>query len=104
VAAVDGPYEAARAQAFLGRAHVRAGQYERGMGELRDALGTFERTNAAHWQARALEMLGKSAEDHGDADAARRFYLRSVELYTSVSPGDARRLGDRLAGPADPPG
>jgi Tetratricopeptide repeat len=104
LAEVEGPYEVARAQAFLGRAHVRAGRYERGTADLRDALGTFERTGSVHWQARTLEMLGEGAGEHGDPDAARGFFRRAVERYAAISPGDAQRLGERLDGTSGPPG
>ncbi|QFR03113.1 tetratricopeptide repeat protein [Streptomyces phaeolivaceus] len=93
--AVRDAHDAARALAFLGRARARSGETE-GMEQLRLALGTFERSGAVHWQARTLEMLGQSAQDAGDLEAAREHYQRALPLSTTVSVDDARRVSARL--------
>ncbi|MEO3974735.1 tetratricopeptide repeat protein [Streptomyces sp. CAU 1734] len=95
--AVDDPHDAARALAFLGRARVRSGDRTEGMAELHEALAVFTASGAAHWQARTLEMLADSAAESGDAPAAVDFRARSLSLYETTSPADARRLRE----PAD---
>ncbi|KUL55514.1 hypothetical protein ADL22_01115 [Streptomyces sp. NRRL F-4489] len=105
---VRDPYDAARALAFLGYAHTLtapppertadagADTYERGTGELREALAVFESSGATHWRARTLELLGRSAQHHGDRDAAREFYERARAAHLPHSPDEAERLAGRL--------
>ncbi|MEV0260012.1 tetratricopeptide repeat protein [Streptomyces sp. NPDC050617] len=101
---VEGPYDVARALAFLGRARARAGAHEEGLDQLGQALSVFEATGSVHWQARTLEMLGDCARERAiDADdsgehaaAARRFYEQALPLYDHLSPDDAARLRSRL--------
>ncbi|MGH4033102.1 NB-ARC domain-containing protein [Actinomycetota bacterium Odt1-20B] len=95
--AVDDPHDAARALAFLGRAHARAGEHTTGMRELGLALGVFEDSGAAHWQARTLEMLGQTAAEGGDEAAARGHYERALALCVPISLSDADRVNGRLA-------
>ncbi|WP_405608452.1 tetratricopeptide repeat protein [Streptomyces sp. NBC_01508] len=96
--AVPDPYDAARALAFLGRAHAAPGARDFGLAErlLRLAVSEFAATGSAHWQGRVLEMLGETAEDQGDGERARDWYAQSLARYEPVSPKDARRLGERL--------
>ncbi|MFE3249367.1 tetratricopeptide repeat protein [Streptomyces sp. NPDC059209] len=99
--AVPDPYDAARALAFLGRAHAAggAGGFATAERLLRLALSEFVATGSVHWQGRVLEMLGETAEDRGDAYRARDWYEQSLARYAPVSPSDARRLGERLRAP-----
>ncbi|MFI9172749.1 tetratricopeptide repeat protein [Streptomyces lincolnensis] len=91
--AVSDPHDAARALAFLGRAHARTGDHATGTAQMRTALEVFTSSGAAHWQARTLEMLGDSARERGDDTAARDFLAQARALYEGTSPADARRLG-----------
>ncbi|MEF9883911.1 tetratricopeptide repeat protein [Streptomyces sp. P9-A4] len=91
--AVNDPHDAARALVFLGRASVRAGAYAEGMARMNEALEVFTGSGAAFWQARALEMLGVSAAEHGDATTAEDLLARARVLFETTSPADARRLG-----------
>ncbi|WP_310724099.1 tetratricopeptide repeat protein [Streptomyces sp. N2A] len=106
--AVDDPYDAARALAFHGRARAVAGAYEDGVSELAAALLVFEEAGATPWQARVLEMLGRSAAEHTDPRTARDCFVRARDLYARQSPSDAQRMTDLLAAapaePADPEG
>lgn len=91
-------YDAARALAFLGRAHSLCGGAE-GLAaerELLDALGEFEAAGAVHWQGRVLEMLGECAEERDEPTRARDWYTCSLARYAPVSEADAARLQDRL--------
>ncbi|MET8881147.1 NB-ARC domain-containing protein [Streptomyces rubiginosohelvolus] len=99
MAAVPDVHDAARAQAFLGRASVRAGDYALGTARLTEALAAFDASGAAHWQARSLEMLAESAAEHGEGAVSRDYYERALALYGSTSPDDAVRVTDRLVGP-----
>lgn len=96
--AVPDPYDAARALAFLGRAHAAAavGDFDTAERQLQGALAEFVQTGSVHWQARALEMLGETAADRGDPDRARGCYEQSLARYAPVSPTDARRLRARI--------
>ncbi|MGW6460427.1 NB-ARC domain-containing protein [Streptomyces sp. NPDC055078] len=96
--AEDDLYDAARALAFLGRAHARHDSSDQRLAEshLRRALGEFEATGSVHWQGRVLEMLGETAEERGDAGRAREWYDQSLARYRPVSESDARRLEERL--------
>ncbi|WP_407704480.1 tetratricopeptide repeat protein [Streptomyces spongiae] len=96
--AEDDPYDAARALAFLGRAHaLRDGTlHTTADGRLRQALAEFERAGSVHWQGRVLEMLGEGAEERGDLERARDFYEQSLARYRPVSEQDRRRLSQRL--------
>ncbi|MEU6225375.1 tetratricopeptide repeat protein [Streptomyces sp. NPDC047042] len=96
--AEDDPYDAARALAFLGRAHARLDDTRHDLAErqLRQAITEFEATGSVHWQARVLEMLGEAAEDRGDLDRARHWYEQSLTRYEPVSEADVRRVGERL--------
>ncbi|MGW3649864.1 ATP-binding protein [Streptomyces sp. NPDC000878] len=96
--AENDPYDAARALAYLGRAHARLDdpRYDLADSQLRQAISEFEQTGSVHWQARVLEMLGEGAEERGDTEQAREWYEQSLARYEPVSEVDARRLADRL--------
>ncbi|MFE4825931.1 tetratricopeptide repeat protein [Streptomyces sp. NPDC056672] len=101
--AVNDPHDTARALAFLGRARVRAGEYETGVAQLAEALAVFTSSGSFHWQARALEMIGDSARDHRDTATAAESYAQALALHEVTSPADARRLKDRLDSLGGPP-
>ncbi|MEV7425538.1 tetratricopeptide repeat protein [Streptomyces sp. NPDC091212] len=96
--AVPDPYDAARALAFLGRAHAAdgIGDFATAERQLRQAHGEFVATGSVHWQGRVLEMLGRTAQDRGDRRKARDCYEQSLARYSPVSPVDAARLRERL--------
>jgi tetratricopeptide (TPR) repeat protein len=95
---VNDPYNAHCALAFLGRAEARAGHREAGTTHLGDALAYFESLGAAgsYWQARIWEMLGATAEEHGDSGEARHCYERALALFEPSAHADARRVAARL--------
>ncbi|MFD7662223.1 ATP-binding protein [Streptomyces sp. NPDC059788] len=101
---VPDPYDAARALAHLGRAHAHEaiGDHPTAERLLRQALEEFGATGSLHWQARVVEMLGQTAEDRGDAAAARDRYDASLARYLPLSPSDARRLEERIRNLASP--
>ncbi|MFE0898713.1 tetratricopeptide repeat protein [Streptomyces smyrnaeus] len=96
--AVQDRYDAARALAFLGRAHAHPSLrgYAEAVRLLSTALGEFRSAGSVHWQARVLEMLGETAQEQGALETARRRFADSLALYEPVSPVDARRLKEHL--------
>ncbi|MET8975010.1 tetratricopeptide repeat protein [Streptomyces sp. NPDC004539] len=96
--AENDPYDAARALAFLGRAHALAGLHDTADRQLHQAVAEFGATGSVHWQARTLELLGQGAEERGDVEGARDRYNESLTLYRPVSEADAGRLAGRLEG------
>ncbi|MFJ6571125.1 tetratricopeptide repeat protein [Streptomyces sp. NPDC091292] len=102
--AADDPQGAGRALAFLGRARSLAGDYPAGRAQLEEALTAFTASGATHWRARTLEMLARSARDHGDTSDADDLTAQAIRLYETTSPADARRLSgaEDGAGPEDP--
>ncbi|MEU5837970.1 tetratricopeptide repeat protein [Streptomyces diacarni] len=96
--AVRDRYDAARALAFLGRAHAHASvrHPDEAIRLLATAFGEFRAAGSVHWQARVLEMLGQTAQEYGDSGAARGHFLDSLRLYQPVSPKDSERLEERL--------
>jgi len=90
--AIPDPHDAARALAFLGRAHVRTGDHAAGIAQMEAALTAFTASGAVHWQARTLEMLGDTARERGEETAAEEFHAQALALYETTSPADARRL------------
>jgi tetratricopeptide (TPR) repeat protein len=96
--AVSDPYDAARALAFLGRAHAADGirDFDSADRQLRAALREFVLAGSVHWQAHVMEMLGQTALDRGDREKVRDWYEQSLARYAPVSPMDAGRLADRL--------
>ncbi|WP_330172472.1 tetratricopeptide repeat protein [Streptomyces sp. NBC_01498] len=99
--AVPDPYDAARALAFLGRAHAAPATRDFATAErlLGLALSEFADTGSVHWQGRVLEMLGETAQERGDTQRARDWYEQSLARYAPVSPTDAARLEERLRAP-----
>jgi tetratricopeptide (TPR) repeat protein len=93
---VEDTHDAARALAFLGHAHTRTGQYDKGMEDLTEALAVFSASGSSHWQARTLEMLGEGSREQGDITAAGEFYTRAYTLHKVRSPLDASRVRTRL--------
>ncbi|WP_344532217.1 tetratricopeptide repeat protein [Streptomyces albiaxialis] len=100
-------YDAARALAFLGRTHAHrtVRNFPEAERLLRAALDEFRSAGSVPWQARVLEMLGLTAEDRNDTEAARRHYDEALTLYGPQSPRDTERverLRARLTpGPSD---
>ncbi|MFJ9249747.1 tetratricopeptide repeat protein [Streptomyces sp. NPDC101776] len=91
-------HDAARALAYLGRAHaLRDGvRHEHAERQLLDALGEFEAIGSVPWQARVLELLGQGAEERGDTERARDWYEQSLARYGPVNRSDRQRLEERL--------
>ncbi|MEW1629750.1 hypothetical protein AB0387_20490 [Streptomyces sp. NPDC089173] len=90
-------YDAARALAWQGRAHLQTGELPAGEGALRTAAQEFLDCHAPRKAAQALEWLGCAAEDGGRRAEARTLYSQALSLYLPVNGADADRIRDRLA-------
>ncbi|MCA1220052.1 tetratricopeptide repeat protein [Streptomyces sp. 8L] len=91
---VPDAHDAARAEALLGRIHVRAGQMTTGRAHLEVAEAEFAEIGALPWQAHVLEWRAEAA---CEADEAHELYAASLQLYQSVpSPRDVHRLETAL--------
>ncbi|MDT0307284.1 tetratricopeptide repeat protein [Streptomyces sp. DSM 44917] len=97
-------YDAARAAAFLARAHAAQGGDAQAERLFHQAVEEFTQAGSPLWQARALEWLGKHHQERGREQEARGCYQDSLQLYGQVHSRDAARLRTRLAAlPPSPP-
>ncbi|MGW7517837.1 tetratricopeptide repeat protein [Streptomyces sp. NPDC054796] len=98
--ALDPPerFDAARAQAWLGRVLFTYGQPGRGHGALEQARDVFTSggTRSRRWEARCTEWLGEGAQKQGDYTEAADCYARALEIYRELGRrGDIDRLDER---------
>ncbi|MEU0843522.1 tetratricopeptide repeat protein [Streptomyces sp. NPDC005962] len=89
-------FDAARALAWLGRAHALLGVFPEAVRLLHQARKEFEEANSPRWIARTLEMLGQTAQDQAHTAHATQYYTASLERYDQINPQDAERLRQRL--------
>jgi tetratricopeptide (TPR) repeat protein len=94
--ALKDPIDAARALAWLGRAHALNGDLGKGGRFGRKAVAEFDRTGTRRWQARSREFLGQTLQTAGRHDDAAVFYREALVIYTPISPPDADRVQGRL--------
>ncbi|WP_326595954.1 tetratricopeptide repeat protein [Streptomyces sp. NBC_01803] len=88
-------YDAARAQAFLGRARAAAGQPATGDQELCLALAEFHALDHHPWQGHCLEMRADIAAARGHTDAALGL-LRQALAFHAGSTTDTTRVEQRI--------
>ncbi|MCA1223261.1 tetratricopeptide repeat protein [Streptomyces sp. 8L] len=94
---IPDPHYAARAQALLGRIHVRTGYLTTGMTLLKEAEAEFLTTGSLPWQAHLLEWRAEAVCEAGQFNEAHDLYYASLQLYQSVpSPRDVHRLETAL--------
>ncbi|MDJ1136285.1 tetratricopeptide repeat protein [Streptomyces iconiensis] len=89
-------FDTARATAWLGRAWARGGDFEKATGLLEEALGEFRALRSARWQARALHMLGCTAEEQHQPERAQQLFTQALEIASTVSPKDAEHIREGL--------
>ncbi|MFJ5231806.1 ATP-binding protein [Kitasatospora sp. NPDC088391] len=78
-------YEAARALALTGRAHLAADRPAEARPVLAAALAAFRTARSALWEAHTLVLAGELARRDGDPELARQHLERAAELYRSVA-------------------
>ncbi|MFD0437297.1 tetratricopeptide repeat protein [Streptomyces chartreusis] len=88
--------DAARALAWLGRAHALNGDLSKGGRFGRKAVAEFDLTGSHRWQARSRELLGQTLQAGGHHDDAAALYREALRIYTPISPPDADRVQERL--------
>ncbi|MDF3303208.1 tetratricopeptide repeat protein [Streptomyces tropicalis] len=91
--------DAARALAWLARAHALAGDLDAAEREGRQAVAECTAIRSARWTARSLELLGRTLREAGRDDQARDAFEQSLQIYTALNPRDADRVRRQL--PAD---
>lgn len=105
LAALPTAYEAARALAFLGRAHTVLGAHEEARRCLAEALEVFRAGRARRWEARVLELVGDLARARGDLAEAAARWRESLALYQALDAPDTARVAAAVALDAPtPPG
>lgn len=97
-------FDAARALAWLGRAHAHKGDYATAQYDLRLAHDEFVAVGSSRWIARVREMLGDIAREQHRLEDATRFHAQALEMYGRSSPCDAKRLRRHLDGLKAPTG
>ncbi|MFD7499569.1 tetratricopeptide repeat protein [Streptomyces sp. NPDC059850] len=90
------PFDAARALAWLGRAHALIGDYPEAVRQLNQAKTEFQATDSARWVARTLEMLGQTAQEQGHIAHASQHFAAALERFDQINPHDAERVRQRL--------
>ncbi|MDX3064743.1 MULTISPECIES: tetratricopeptide repeat protein [Streptomyces] len=93
---VDDAIDAARALAWLGRAHAVDGDLDEGALLGDQAVDEFDRAGSPRWRAHSRELLGQTLQAAGRRDDAEALYQRAVGIYTPISPRDAARVRQRL--------
>jgi tetratricopeptide (TPR) repeat protein len=88
--------DAARALAWLGRAHALNGDPVKGSRFGRKAVAEFDRAGSHRWRARSRELLGLTLQADGHHDDAAALYQEALRIYTPISPPDADRVQERL--------
>lgn len=102
LAAVHDAFDTARATAWLGRAWALAGDFDKATGLIEEALDEFHALRSAPWQARALHMLGCTAEEQNQPDRARQLFGQALHIACTSSPTDAEHFRNALRRLAPP--
>lgn len=97
LAALPTAYEAARALAFLGRAHTLLGAHEEARHCFAEALAVFRAGRARRWEARVLELIGDLARARGDLAEAAARWRESLALYQALEAPDTARVAAAVA-------
>lgn len=89
-------HDAARALAWQGRTHLKAGDVPAGEAALRTAEDEFLAARSPHQAGRALEWAGNAAEEGGRLPDARIFYDQALTHYLPVDAAAADRVREAL--------
>ncbi|MFM9462755.1 hypothetical protein ACKI1K_07855 [Streptomyces scabiei] len=93
---VPDPLDAARALAWLARAHAAGGDSAKGEEYGRRAVVECDATRSARWSAHSRELLGHTVLEAGQTDLARILYEEAVGIYAGVSRRDEERVRRHL--------
>ncbi|MGW5927213.1 tetratricopeptide repeat protein [Streptomyces anulatus] len=89
-------HDAARALAWQGRTHLKAGDVPAGEAALKTARDEFLAARSPHQAGQALEWAGNAAAEGGRLTNARIFYDQALTHYLPVDAADADRVRDAL--------
>ncbi|WP_246113555.1 hypothetical protein [Streptomyces montanus] len=89
---IQDSFDAARALAWLARAHAAGGDPGKGEEEGRRAIAECDAAGSARWRAHSRELLGHTLREIGDADPARGLYQEAIVIYAAVSRRDEDRV------------
>ncbi|MFJ5850533.1 hypothetical protein [Streptomyces sp. NPDC092903] len=89
---IQDPLDAARARAWLGRAHALDGNFTAAEEEGRIAVGEFTALGTPRWIARSRELLGRTLVEAGRPAEGRDQLQQAQALFALAGPGDAERL------------
>ncbi|MFJ5734014.1 AAA family ATPase [Streptomyces microflavus] len=90
------PLDAARAGAWLGRAHALTGDHEAAEAEGLRAVHECTALETPRWMARSTELLGRTLLEADRITEARALLQQARDLFTPISPTDAERVGALL--------
>nr|WP_024126517.1 tetratricopeptide repeat protein [Streptomyces sp. FR1]AHE39136.1 Putative regulator protein [Streptomyces sp. FR1] len=96
LASLQDSIDAARALAWLGRAHALDGDLGKGAVLGQQAVDECDRAGSPRWRAHSRELLAQTLQAAGRRDDAEALYQRAVGIYTPISPRDAARVRQRL--------
>ncbi|WP_234043330.1 tetratricopeptide repeat protein [Streptomyces marianii] len=93
---IQDAFDAARALAWLARAHALSGDLDAAEREGRQAVTECTAVRSPRWTARSLELLGRTLQEAGHHDQARAAFEQSLQIYTDLNPRDADRVRRQL--------
>ncbi|MER6531410.1 tetratricopeptide repeat protein [Streptomyces sp. NPDC001508] len=93
---IPDPFDAARAMAWLGRAHALNGDTNQGEQHGRQAITETDQLGTPQGQARSRELLGQTLQEAGRREDARHLYQDAVRLYSPIGRPDRTRVLERL--------
>ncbi|MER6125945.1 ATP-binding protein [Streptomyces sp. NPDC001795] len=93
---IQDAFDAARALAWLARAHAAGGGPGEGEEEGRRAVAECDAAGSERWRAHSRELLGHTLREGGRADLARSLYEEAVGIYAAVSRRDEDRVRRHL--------
>ncbi|MFJ1662443.1 tetratricopeptide repeat protein [Streptomyces anthocyanicus] len=92
ILAPQDPLDAARATAWLGRAHALAGDVAAAESEGRTAIAACTALRTPRWVARSHELLGHTLLEAGRQAEALDLLQQAQSLFTPISRSDAERV------------
>ncbi|MEV7869169.1 ATP-binding protein [Streptomyces sp. NPDC088124] len=93
---IEDHFDAARALAWLARAHAVQGEPGDAEEKGRQAITECDAAGSARWRAHSRELLGHTLRDLGHASTARDLYHEAISIYAAVSRRDEQRVREHL--------
>ncbi|MFJ8018757.1 AAA family ATPase [Streptomyces sp. NPDC096311] len=93
---IQDAFDAARALAWLARAHAAGGATGEGEEEGRRAVAECDAAGSERWRAHSRELLGHTLREGGHVGLARGLYEEAAGIYSAVSRRDEDRVRQHL--------